>query len=178
MSLFKKAVSYFHDNFIDKKFSTHKKQYIFQCVLATFVVLLLLLAINVISNELVIASIASTTFTIFASPHHKLSRFRYVFGGYIVGIGVGLFCSLFILNKLTLIGWFFNIHHELVGALSVGASLFLMVVLDLEHPPAASMALALVITNWSIESLVVTLLFILGLCTFRKVFAKHLIALD
>ena len=177
MSGFKSRCLKYFSLFIDKQFLAHKRQYLFQCLLATLVVLLLLLAINVISNELVIASIASTTFTIFTAPHHRLSHFRYVFGGYIVGILVGLFCYFLVLNKLTAIGWFFDIHQELVGAIAVGLSIFFMVILDLEHPPAASMSLALVIIPWSVESLVITILFVLGLSLFRRLFGKHMISM-
>ncbi|HHE04885.1 MAG TPA: HPP family protein, partial [candidate division WOR-3 bacterium] len=51
-----------------------------------------------------------------------------------------------------------KIHYVIFGALSVGISLFLMAITDTEHPPAAGMALGLVINTWDYN----TLLFIVG----------------
>lgn len=163
---------------LDPKFLANKRQYLGQCLAGTLIVLLLLMVINIISSELVIASIASTTFVVFVQPNDDRTRVRYIFGGYVIGIVVGILCHYGLMGNVSVVGWPPTLHDELVGAIAVGVSIFLMVIFDFEHPPAASVALALVITEWNVWSVVVTLVFVLGLCIFRHTFANYLIDLD
>lgn len=39
--------------------------------------------------------------------------------------------------------------HIIFGAISVGITMFLMVILDTEHPPAVGMSLGLVLNDWN-----------------------------
>jgi len=171
------ALMYLRANFYDEKFSKNKKMYIFQCIAATVVVYLVLTALSVISNYLVIASIASTSFVIFAGPHSERARARYVFGGYIIGTlsGIASYYSLHYFSDLLPV---FAPHlTEVFAALAVGFSLFFMVILDLEHPPASGVALALVINNWGLRTLCVTFFALCILVYARYLLRKRLIQL-
>lgn len=162
---------------VNQHYLVNKRKYFFQCTLATIVVLVLLSTLDLISNNLIISSVASTTFVTFTCPHHKLTKARYVIGGYLVGIVVGLLCYYFMLGATNLFGELSGLADELVGAISVGASIFFMTVLNLEHPPAAAISLAMVVLPWSIASIVMTMAFIICLCSFRKLLENHLIGL-
>lgn len=122
---------------VNQHYLVNKRKYFFQCTLATIVVLVLLSTLDLISNNLIISSVASTTFVTFTCPHHKLTKARYVIGGYLVGIVVGLLCYYFMLGATNLFGELSGLADELVGAISVGASIFFMTVLNLEHPPGS-----------------------------------------
>lgn len=41
-----------------------------------------------------------------------------------------------------------------MGAISVGLSIFLMVITDTEHPPAAGLALAFVLNTWNLKTVI------------------------
>lgn len=171
------ALTYFKTNFYDEKFSQNKKMYIFQCAAATLVVYFVLTTLSVISNYLVIASIASTSFIIFAGPHSERARARYVFGGYIIGTLSGVLSYYSLLYFSDLLPMFAPHLTEVFAALAVGCSLFFMVIFDLEHPPASSVALALVINYWGVRTLCVTFFALCVLVCSRHLLRKRLIQL-
>ncbi len=164
-------------NLVSPHYLAHKKQHFVQCLLATFVVLILLLTLDFISNNLVISSIASTTFIIFTCPHYKLSSTRYILGGYFVGVVVGILCYYLLLDRATLLGGLTGLHLEVVGAIAVGASIFFMTVFNLEHPPAAAVSLAIVALPWTLPALLLTLAFVVFLCLTRRLLKKYFINL-
>ncbi len=153
------------DHFYDEKFANNKKMYVIQCSIATLIVFFVLMTLSIVSSDLVIASIASTTFIVFAMPHAERAKTRYVIGGYIVGMLMGGMSEALMLLAQDVIPSLQSHFDEIFGALAIGGSIFLMVVLDLEHPPASAVSLALVINTWNIWTLVVTVvsLFILTL---------------
>lgn len=53
---------------IDPKLRRDLPSYIFQCLLATLVLLVLLLARNVLTNAVVVSAIGSTAFVLFIMP--------------------------------------------------------------------------------------------------------------
>ena len=52
----------------------------------------------------------------------------------------------------------------ILGSIAVGVTIFIMVILNTEHPPAVGMALALVIHPWTER----TLFFVLGAVLFME----------
>lgn len=156
MAAFNKLKGYLWDNFVDKKFPANKNKYYFQCLVATVVCLPILMTLSLVSNEVVIVSIASTSFLVFSSPHTERSKARYVLGGYLVGFVVGLFFYLLTLLADKFLPLPPSYLDELFGALAIGVSIFIMLVMDLEHPPASAVALALVINQWNIWTILVT----------------------
>ena len=158
------------DNFYDKKFSNNKLKYINQIVIATVITLLILLSLNVLPNDVVIASIGASLFMIFAVPHKNISRSKYVLGGYAVGCLVGVLCFAlehtdFVANSILL----YNYEDELFGALAVGLTMFLMVVFQVEHPPAAAFSLGLVLHPWTWMTVIVTFFALTLALAYRQV---------
>lgn len=169
---------YLTTQFYDPRFHSNKKKYILQCMLATVVIFVTLLLLNVLTSAVVIASIGSSACVVFALPHKESSRAKYLIGGYIIGIVVGSLC--YFLMQLPFIA---NFHHgailadEIFGALAIGLTIFGMVVLRAEHPPAAALALGLVLHEWSLMTIAITMIVIIVIAVVRHFLRDHLIDL-
>ncbi|MHA1505856.1 MAG: HPP family protein [Candidatus Asgardarchaeia archaeon] len=118
------------------------KNYVFQSLLATLTVFLVLLLLS-IEHAVIIASIGATSFIVFAMPKNITARPRNVIGGHMVGLFSG---SLFSLIPQT--SFIFSIT---LYSFAVGLSIFMMVVTDTEHPPAAGTALGVVVRGFSLN---------------------------
>ena len=149
---------------IDEKFKRHKLRYVFQCLLATAVVMVILMLLDAIQNAVVVAALGASAFVAFATPHARVSRPRFLLGGYLVGVAVGTLCdTVSILPQLAHVP-FVQQHSTLIfGATAVGLSMFIMVVIDTEHPPAAALALGFVLGDWNRLTIAVVLMGILSL---------------
>jgi CBS-domain-containing membrane protein len=157
-------------NIIDKKLKKNLARYVFQCGLATGTILLILIFLDILTHTAIIATLGATAFIVFTMPRAYASGPRPLFGGYLIGICIGILCSLLadsilrvpvIITQIT--------AYILFGALSVGIAIFLMTITNTEHAPAAGMALGLVINEWdllTIAFIVVAVLFMAGLRTF------------
>jgi CBS-domain-containing membrane protein len=165
---------------LDQKFRSNKGRYIFQTSLATSSVLLILAALNTISNVAVIAALGASSFIVFCFPHAQVSRPRFLIGGYLIGIVVGSICywlsrRLPLSAPMNLIPEF---SYVVFGAAAVGLSIFLMVVTNAEHPPAASLALGFVrLDEWQLLAVAVVLAGVLGLSLAKKLLKPVLINL-
>lgn len=134
----------------DRKVRPNWKNYVFQSFLATFVVFLIILALSVDNDAVIIASIGATAFIVFAMPKAVSSQPRHIIGGHLVGLISGLLVSM--IPAL-------DIMHEtvltsLIYAISVGSCIFMMVISNTEHPPAAGTALGVAINGASWEVVV------------------------
>jgi len=142
----------------DPKVKISVIKYIIQPLIAMIAILIPLIFLDVLHETAIIASLGATAFVVFSRPHSKFSQPRRLFGGYLVGIGVGVIlwylCRL--LSSSTILSEKFLLIF--LGALAVGFSIFVMVVTDTEHAPAAGIALGLVINRWDY----LTLIFILS----------------
>lgn len=133
---------------IDKEFRSNKARYIVQCGLATICVLIILFVLDPLTDTTTIAALGASSFIAFAMPHQRASRPRLMVGGYIIGLVVGYICfRLLTLPTLAALDVTQRYGKTIFGALAVGTSIFLMVITDSEHPPAAGLALAFVITG-------------------------------
>jgi CBS domain-containing membrane protein len=162
----------------NQHFRQHKVQLVGQCMLATLIVLLTLVALNMFSNQIVIASIGSTAFTVFTMPHRRFTRPRFIIGGYVVGILVGLVC--FWLMEVLSINDYLRLttyYDEFFGAVAVGMSIFIMVMFNVEHPPATALALGMIINTWTIYTLVTTVLAVMLILLCQYVLRHYLIDL-
>lgn len=88
-------------------------------------------------------TIGATAFIVFAMPDSITAQARNVIGGQLVGLFFGFLFSLFPQPAL--------IYSIDVSSLAVGATIFTMVVIDMEHPPAAGTALGVAITGMSLD---------------------------
>ena len=145
---------------LDKGFREHKLRYVLQCGLATVSVLVVLLILYGMSNAAVIAALGASSFIAFTMPQAQVSRPRFLIGGYVVGAAAGTLCHY--LNAG--IPWQTDV---IFGALAVGLAIFGMVITDTEHPPAAGLALGLVLGECNYLVLLVVLLGIASLCLIK-----------
>lgn len=159
----------------DRKFRQQKWRYVFQCVLATACVLGVLAVLNVATKAVVVASLGASSFIVFSIPDGNVSRARFLVGGYVVGCVIGSAC-FWMTQALPLRN--LPIQTPVVyGAVAVGVTMFLMVLTNTEHPPAAGVALGLVVQEWSPMTVLVTLAGILALVGLRTVLRPVLIRL-
>ena len=114
--------------------------YIWQTFLATLSMICIALMLT-FEHAVIISSIASTAFIVFAMPKSITAKPRNVIGGHLASFGCGV-ASLLVLQSLSL-------PHLLAYALSVGLSMFIMVATDTEHPPAAGTAMGVVLSGFS-----------------------------
>jgi len=119
-----------------------------------------------LENAVVVASIGATSFIIFAMPNSITAKPRNVVGGQLTGLISGALCSI-LMGLLPL-------HPIFIYSVAVGISIFIMVVIDMEHPPAAGTALGVTMTgfSWSIVLAVLTSVGILALI--HHFFKRHI----
>ncbi len=133
---------------IRRGFSRLWLNYIYQSLLATAVIFIILLLLN-LEHVVVIASIGATAFIVFTMPRNVTATPRRVIGGHITGLICGS-AFAFIPHATTFTA-------ILVYSLAVGTAIFLMVALDVEHPPAGGTALGVAITGFSISVMLAVL---------------------
>lgn len=162
---------------IDRHFRREDfKRYALQCGLAGLVVLVLLLVLDAVTQTVLIAALGASTFIAFAVPRSKHSGPRHMIGGYVVGIFAG---SLMATVK-TLIDVSANADHAVMvicGAIAISLAMFTMVVTRTEHPPAAALALGLVLNEWSLLTLFVVLVGVIGLSIIKQLVLPALLDL-
>ena len=133
------------------------KRYTLQCSLAAAVVLILLMVLDAVTQTVLIAALGASVFIAFAVPRSLHSSPRCLIGGYLAGILAGsLMATLNIAFEFSDV---VTAHASMVvfGALATGLAMFLMVVTKTEHPPAAALALGLVLNEWTLLTLVVVI---------------------
>lgn len=145
---------------LDIKLKKYFSHYIFQSLLATITLTIILYFENIFTRTAIIASLGATTFIIFAMPKYATAQPRKVMGGHIVGIMVGIFC--FYISSLTQNIESLSLSQSalkiFIPSLSVGLSIFIMAITNTEHPPAAGTALGIVVQGWSYPTILVILI--------------------
>ena len=131
------------------------RRYAIQCALAATVVLILLLVLDTVTQTVLIAALGASSFIAFALPRSLVSSPRCMVGGYVVGIIAGT-----LMSTLNVAFDFSNsvvAHTSLIifAALATGLAMFIMVMTRTEHPPAAALALGLVLNEWTSLTLLV-----------------------
>ncbi|MHC4361420.1 MAG: HPP family protein [Planctomycetota bacterium] len=121
---------------ITVKFKRLWKYYLLQSSLAAAVLFVLMLILGK-DRMVAVSAMGATGFIVFAMPKSVSAQTRNVIGGHLVGLGCGT------------IFYFTALPYFLECALAVGLAMFLMTALDVEHPPAAGTALAVVIEEVS-----------------------------
>lgn len=124
---------------VDPKFRKYKKHYLIQSALATLVLFTAMYVFNVLVAGILVASVGSTAFVLFATPHHKESGARNVVGSHVIAGLIG--------SAVAAVPTSAGLEPLKWGA-AVGAVIFAMVATDTEHPPAAGTALAFSIQGW------------------------------
>jgi CBS-domain-containing membrane protein len=144
------------------------KRYAMQCGLAGVVVLILLLVLDAVTQTVLIAALGASAFIAFAMPRSLHSDPRYLVGGYVIGMLSGSAMSL-IDSQIVLSSAVLS-HAVMIicGALAISFTMFMMVVTRTEHPPAAALALGLVLNEWNLLTLLVVLLGVIGLSLVKQ----------
>jgi len=121
---------------IIKKFKKLWIYYILQSLLAALALFVLVLVLG--KDKMVVTSaMGATSFIAFAMPKAVSAKTRNILGGHLVGLASGA------------IFYFTNLPYYVEYPCTVGIAIFFMVALDVEHPPAAGTALAVVINELS-----------------------------
>lgn len=160
----------------DKRFKPNALKYIFQCLLATGVILFALLAFDILKTTAIIATVGSSAFIVFAMPNAKTAKTRNLLGGYAVGMGAGIPLDL-VARHLIAAGWTSKPTEVVFASISVGVAIFLMVILDVEHPPSAGAAMGFVINEWDGRTVVFILLTLLIFVLAKRFLKNYLIDL-
>ncbi len=126
----------------DRRFGPHWVNYILQAVMATVSVFIVLVVLRQ-QHLVVAASLAATTFTVFAMPGSVTASTRNVVGGHIVGLVFG--------SGFALIAQEVPLAPDAIYALAVGCAMLVMTATNTEHPPAAGTALGVVIGGFSVR---------------------------
>ena len=139
-----------------------------QCALAGLVVFILLLVLDGVTQTVLIAALGASAFIAFAVPLSLHSSPRHMIGGYVVGITAG--CLMGYLNSSLNIESAATASATLIifGSLATSVAMFVMVVTRTEHPPAAALALGLVLNEWNLLTLAVVLGGIIGLSLLKR----------
>ncbi|WP_431768833.1 HPP family protein [Senegalia massiliensis] len=165
--------------FLDSKFKDNIKRYILQCVLATISIMFILLFLNYFVYTTIIASLGATTFIVFTMPKTHSAKGKNILGGYTLGIIFGIIfhlLSIFLIEIIETIN--LNTLYMITGALSVGATMFVMTITNTEHPPAVGMALSLILTPWDFKTLFFVYLCIILMIIVKKSLENYLIDLQ
>ena len=149
-----------------KKFTDNWYNYLIQSLLATVAIFIILFVLN-LQHLVNVASLGASTFIVFALPKDVTAQTQNIIGGHTIGLIVGIIVSLFILN----IG---DLNSIILISLAVGISMFLMVVLDFEHPPAAGTALGVAYEGISQEVIIAVVVGSIILGIIHKVFKSRM----
>ncbi|MBN1871494.1 MAG: HPP family protein [Candidatus Omnitrophica bacterium] len=148
-----------------KEFKAHWQNYIFQVLFATISTFFVLLTLK-LQQAVIVASIGSTAFIVFAMPKSITAQPKNIIGGYIAGISVGSLCSL--VPHMSLL------HSMFLYAAAVGLSIFAMVLTDTEHPPASGAALGIAMLGFSLKVVLAAMTSVLILALIHNVFKDYL----
>jgi CBS-domain-containing membrane protein len=143
------------------KFKKLWKYYLWQSFLATVALFILVLVLGK-DKMVVISAMGATAFIVFAMPTAVSAQTRNVIGGHLVGIASGT------------IFYFATLPYFLEYPLAVGIAIFVMVALDVEHPPAAGTTLAVVINEVSPDVFVTIMIGAVVLSQCRYYLRNHL----
>lgn len=143
--------------------------YVWQSGIATVAMFLVSLALTM-EHAVIVSSIASTAFIVFTMPKSITAAPRRVIGGHIVG----LLCGGAVSSTLHLL----HLSPLFACSFSVGLAIFVMVVTDTEHPPAAGTALGVVLSGLTFKILISVISSVIILAAIRRIlqpFLKDLI---
>ena len=144
------------------------RRYLLQCTLAGACVFVLLIVLDAVTQTVLIAALGASAFIAFAVPLSLHSSPRHMIGGYLAGIFSGCTMS-FLYTAMDLTSAFGASAGMIVaGAFATSLAMFLMVVTRTEHPPAAALALGLVLNEWNLLTLAVVLGGVIGLSIIKR----------
>ena len=168
-----------NSNFLDNKFLLNPLRYIFQIGICIPIFILLLLLGDVVLRAPIVIAVASSAFTIFVMPKSIASSPRRVIGGHCIAIILGgLFVLILAFTGLNALYEGSTIFRDVFIAVLVVLSIFIMVVTDTEHPPAAGTILGICLQDeWSWFSVLFALICMLIMLAIKSILSSRLINL-
>jgi CBS-domain-containing membrane protein len=162
-------------NILDASFLRSPKSFIIQSLLAVVALAIILYFVETLTHAAIVAALGASTFIVFALPQSVAARPRRLVGGHVVGVLCGTFCCCAILNGPFgefIKGWEFTTLF--VYAFAVGLSIFLMVITNTEHPPAAGTALGIAAHAWSLRIVIFVVISVVILSVIWWLLRSHL----
>ncbi len=163
---------------IDDKFRRNPLPYVIQCTLAGFMMIVILFVLNVVTETALIAALASSAFVSFTMPHSHFAKPRSLLGGYLVSSVIGIGCDLLSTHPHA-VGLFQSPDASTIAfaAFAVSLSIFVMVITDTEHAPAAGLALGFVLNPWNSVTIVLILFSISFMATSKRILKRWMVDL-
>ena len=160
---------------IDRKFLEDPRAYLLQSMAAIVALVVILYFVTLVTHAAIVAALGSSAFIVFAMPHYLTAEPRRLVGGHILGLVCGIVAYYVFLigpmaDAVDRMEWLSLVPV----ALSVGLSVLLMPVFDVEHPPAAGTALGIAIGGWRYETLLFVVIFAVSLAVVRKLLLRRL----
>lgn len=125
------------------------------------------------------SSLASTTYIVFCLPRSASAAFSRLFPAYLVAILIGLLMRYLVTQVCFFlpyckIGIPYMTVFEIAAAFSVGLSLLVMILLSIQHPPAAGLSVVMVLDvhNFPVVMTILSASLLLGLI--RTFFYRYL----
>jgi CBS-domain-containing membrane protein len=146
---------------ISSKFEKLWLYYLLQSFLAAVVLSILVLILGK-EKVVVISAMGATSFILFAMPKSISAQTKNVIGGHLVGLASGA------------IFYFTSMPYFIEYPCAVGIAILLMVALDVEHPPAAGTALAVVIKEVSPDVIITIMASSVLLSQYKYMLRHHL----
>ncbi len=137
-----------HSVRISREFKAFWKNYLVQSVLAATTILIVFWFLHE-EQAVIIAAIGGTAFIVFIMPSSTTAKSQKVMAGHFIGFISGMLGVLILQYSA--------ITPMVIYALAVGMSVFLMVTLKLEHPPATGTALGVAISGYEARVLIAIL---------------------
>jgi CBS-domain-containing membrane protein len=144
------------------------KQAILQSLYALVIIFGLVYLLD-LNDIVIISSIGASSFILFAKPHSNPAKTWNFVGGQLIGLFVG---SLF-----GAVPYNHAVMKPLVYALCVAVTIFAMVILGREHPPAAGTALSVVLAGFSLDQIISLVVSVLVLAFMHHLLRSRMVDL-
>jgi len=162
----------------------NKRAFALQTIFVILTMFIILLPLSLVSHSLFLGalggtSLGSSCFTVFISPKSSMVKPRRLIGGYTIACLCGIFTYfLFELTKSAIPNLVLLIEPiAIFSALSIGFTTILMILFDMEHPPAAGLSIGLIFESWDIWTVIVVIAASVMLAIIWKSFHKYFIPL-
>ncbi len=169
--------------FLNPKFFGNKKQYAFQCIISGILALIFLFAFGLFLDLNILGAVGATslcasTGLILMAPHVPMARNRNLIGGYTIGICVGLLCFYSAISLQYFVPSLPLNHTAFIfGGIVVIITQLLMVIFNIEHPPAIGLSVGLILENWHLDSLIAIVICVICLAIVHQLLRKRIINL-
>lgn len=155
-----------------------------QALAAVVFMWLVLMALDEVATSTIIwavgaSTLASSSYIVFCAPKSMVAKPQKIIGSYIIamlcGEGMRILANMVCAAVPNCQAGIPFLHvFEFAAAISVGIALLLMVLLKSEHPPAAGLAVVMVLDIRNLEALVIILIAAIVLSLVRIIFRRVL----